>query len=141
MLHLCGERYYDELERPRLARRTTGCSPWTDDFGAALDAADLVARARRRLGVGGRGRGQAGRARPVAERDRRPPDEERALLRGGGRRGRRAGAGARRGCPSVVRELLADGARLAAMGEAMRRAAKPDAADEIAEELIALASA
>jgi hypothetical protein len=37
--------------------------------------------------------------------------------------------------------LLADGGRLVAMGEAMRRAAKPKAADEIAEELIALASA
>ena len=43
--------------------------------------------------------------------------------------------------PGVVAELLADEARLAAMGEAMQHAAKPDAADEIAEELIALASA
>ena len=42
--------------------------------------------------------------------------------------------------PAVVRELLADGAGLAAMGEAMRAAAKPEAADEIAEELIALAA-
>jgi UDP-N-acetylglucosamine--N-acetylmuramyl-(pentapeptide) pyrophosphoryl-undecaprenol N-acetylglucosamine transferase len=41
--------------------------------------------------------------------------------------------------PDVVRGLLADDARLAAMGEAMRQAAKPDAAEEIAEELIALA--
>ena len=40
--------------------------------------------------------------------------------------------------PDVVRELLADDARLEAMGEAMLRAGKPDAADEIAEELIAL---
>ena len=39
--------------------------------------------------------GQAGGARPVAERDGRPPDEERALLRGGGRRGRRARGGDR----------------------------------------------
>jgi UDP-N-acetylglucosamine--N-acetylmuramyl-(pentapeptide) pyrophosphoryl-undecaprenol N-acetylglucosamine transferase len=43
--------------------------------------------------------------------------------------------------PAVVRELLADAARLAAMGEAMRRAARPDAAEVIAEELIALAAA
>ena len=78
------------------------------------------AGARRRLGLGGGRRGQAGRARPLAERDRRPPDEERALLRAGRRRRRRAGAGDLRGCPAVVRELLADGARLAAMGEAMR---------------------
>ena len=41
--------------------------------------------------------------------------------------------------PDLVRGLLADDTRLAAMGEAMRRAARPRAADEIAEELIALA--
>jgi len=41
--------------------------------------------------------------------------------------------------PEVVRELLADQERLAAMGAGMRGAAKPEAADEIAEELIALA--
>ena len=39
--------------------------------------------------------GQARGARPLAERHRRPPDEERALLRAGGRRRRRAGAGDR----------------------------------------------
>ena len=43
------------------------------------------------------------------------------------------------GVPAVVRELLADGPRLAAMGESMQAAAKPEAADEIAEELIVLA--
>ena len=43
--------------------------------------------------------------------------------------------------PALVHELLADPARLASMGEAMQRAAKPDAAEEIAEELIALAGA
>jgi len=43
--------------------------------------------------------------------------------------------------PDLVRALLIDDARLAAMGEAMRRASKPDAADVIAEELIALGSA
>ena len=138
MLHLCGERYLAALEG-RVHRPDYKLLPWTDDFGAALDACDLVlARA------GGSvwevaAAGQAGRARPVAERDRRPPDEERALLRG--RRAARSSCPSRRsrGCPAVVRELLADGARLAAMGEAMRRAAKPEAADEIAEELIALA--
>jgi UDP-N-acetylglucosamine:LPS N-acetylglucosamine transferase len=43
--------------------------------------------------------------------------------------------------PGTIRELLADDGRLAAMAAAMRRAAKPEAAEEIAEELIALASA
>ena len=41
--------------------------------------------------------------------------------------------------PGIVRSLLSDGGRLAAMGQAMRRASKPAAAEEIAEELIALA--
>jgi UDP-N-acetylglucosamine:LPS N-acetylglucosamine transferase len=38
-----------------------------------------------------------------------------------------------------VEALLADSLRLKEMGEAMRRLARPDAADVIAEELIALA--
>ena len=41
--------------------------------------------------------------------------------------------------PGFVRNLLAVGGRLTAMGQAMRRASKPAAAEEIAEELIALA--
>ena len=43
--------------------------------------------------------------------------------------------------PDLVRSLLDDPPRLRRMGEAMLHAAKPDAADVIAEELIALASA
>ena len=43
--------------------------------------------------------------------------------------------------PDLVRSLLDDPPRLARMGEAMLRAARPDAADEIADELIALATA
>ena len=43
--------------------------------------------------------------------------------------------------PDVVRSLLADEAELAAMREAMLGAARPDAAEEIAEELVQLARA
>jgi UDP-N-acetylglucosamine:LPS N-acetylglucosamine transferase len=43
--------------------------------------------------------------------------------------------------PEIVRSLLEDPRRLADMSSAMRKLAKPDAAAEIAEELIALASA
>jgi UDP-N-acetylglucosamine:LPS N-acetylglucosamine transferase len=43
--------------------------------------------------------------------------------------------------PDVVRSLLDDPRRLGDMASAMRRLARPDAADEIAEELIALAAA
>ncbi len=42
--------------------------------------------------------------------------------------------------PRTVEELLADPDRLAAMSAAMRAAARPDAAEEIADELVALAS-
>ena len=43
--------------------------------------------------------------------------------------------------PALVEELLADPERLESMREAMLAIARPHAADEIAEELIALASA
>ena len=41
--------------------------------------------------------------------------------------------------PDLARSLLGDPDRLKEMGEAMKRVARPDAAEEIAEELIALA--
>ena len=44
-----------------------------------------------------------------------------------------------RGVPALVRSLLADPDRLAEMAAAMRRTARPDAAEEIADEVLALA--
>ena len=44
-------------------------------------------------------------------------------------------------CPRSSHELLADPARLAAMREAMLALARPDAADDVADELVALAEA
>ena len=41
VLHLCGERYLVELES-RVSRPDYRLLAWTDDFGAALAAADLV---------------------------------------------------------------------------------------------------
>jgi UDP-N-acetylglucosamine--N-acetylmuramyl-(pentapeptide) pyrophosphoryl-undecaprenol N-acetylglucosamine transferase len=42
--------------------------------------------------------------------------------------------------PELLRSLLADEEGLRRMSDAMRRLARPDAADEIAEELLALAA-
>jgi UDP-N-acetylglucosamine:LPS N-acetylglucosamine transferase len=42
--------------------------------------------------------------------------------------------------PDVIRALLGDAARLEEMSQAMRTLARPDAGDEIAEELIGLAA-
>jgi UDP-N-acetylglucosamine--N-acetylmuramyl-(pentapeptide) pyrophosphoryl-undecaprenol N-acetylglucosamine transferase len=42
--------------------------------------------------------------------------------------------------PRVVEDLLGDPERLAAMGDAMCTVAKPEAAEEIADELVSLAS-
>ena len=125
---------------PRVARDDYVLVPSTDAFGAALAAADLaISRA------GGTvwelaAAGTPGDPRPVPARDGRPPDAERAALRGGGgvvvvdqRELARV--------PALAEELLADPARLARMSEAMRALARPDAAAEVADELVALAEA
>ena len=137
VLHLCGERYLAGLEG-RVRRPGYRLLPWTDDFGAALAAADLVvARAGGSVWeVAAAGRPAVLVPSPNVTADHQTknaryfadaggavvvPEPELARL------------------PGVVAELLADEPRRAEMGEAMRRAAKPGAADEIAEELIALA--
>jgi UDP-N-acetylglucosamine--N-acetylmuramyl-(pentapeptide) pyrophosphoryl-undecaprenol N-acetylglucosamine transferase len=137
ILHLCGERYEAEL-RPRVARSDYILLPWTDDFAAALAACDLVfARA------GGSIWEVAAAAKPAVLVP--SPNVTADHQTKNARYFEQAGGAvvvpepeiAR--VPGVVRSLLSDGGRLAAMGDAMRRASKPGAADEIAEELIALA--
>ncbi len=139
VLHLCGHRDYEEL-RGRVSRPEYRLLPFVDEIGLAYGAADLaVARAGGSVwelaaaglpallvpgefATGGhqeknaRWFVEAGGAVVVPERD----------------------AAAR--VPGLVAELLADPARLDAMAAAMRAAAKPDAAEEIADELVALAA-
>jgi UDP-N-acetylglucosamine--N-acetylmuramyl-(pentapeptide) pyrophosphoryl-undecaprenol N-acetylglucosamine transferase len=137
VLHLCGERYLAGLqERPR--RREYRLLAWTDDFPAALAAADLVlARAGGSIWeVAAAGRPAVLVPSPNVTADHQTMNARYFETAGG------AVVVAERELvrvPEVVRELLADGGRLVAMGAAMRGAARPDAADEIAEELIALA--
>ena len=137
VLHLCGERDYEAL-RPRVTRATYRLVAFTNEIGAALGAADLaLARA------GGSVWELAAAGLPAI------------LVPGtfatGGHQEKNARYFERAGgvevvpeselerAPALVRSLLADPDRLAAMAAAMRRLAKPAAADEIAEELIALA--
>jgi UDP-N-acetylglucosamine--N-acetylmuramyl-(pentapeptide) pyrophosphoryl-undecaprenol N-acetylglucosamine transferase len=139
VLHLCGERYYDELAG-RALRPDYRLLPWTDDFAAALAAADLVVA---RAGGSVWEVAAAGKPAVLVPSPNVTADHQTKNAR------HFEAAGGAVVVPEtelsrvarVVRDLLADDARLAAMSEAMRRAARPDAADVIAEELIALARA
>ena len=95
--------------------------------------------ARGRHGVGARRGRHAGDPRPVSARDRRSPDAERAVLRARRRRDRRArdasSTASRRSSTSCSTTRRGS----TRMSERDARARQPDAADEIAEELIALA--
>jgi UDP-N-acetylglucosamine--N-acetylmuramyl-(pentapeptide) pyrophosphoryl-undecaprenol N-acetylglucosamine transferase len=140
VLHLCGARDYETL-RGRVSRLDYRLQPFVDDFGAALGAADIVvARA------GGSVWEVAAAAKPVvlvpyphATADHQRRNAEYFAAAGGAIVVDDAEARAR--VPAVVDELLADPSRLVEMGDAMRAAAKPDAAERIADELVALAAA
>jgi UDP-N-acetylglucosamine--N-acetylmuramyl-(pentapeptide) pyrophosphoryl-undecaprenol N-acetylglucosamine transferase len=139
VLHLCGERYRAELEGT-VSRPEYRLLAWTDDFGAALAAADLVlARAGGSVWeVAAAGKPAVLVPSPNVTADHQTKNA-RYFERAGGAVVVPEPEIAR--VPEIVRGLLADPARLAAMADAMRRSAKPRAADEIAEELIALATA
>jgi UDP-N-acetylglucosamine--N-acetylmuramyl-(pentapeptide) pyrophosphoryl-undecaprenol N-acetylglucosamine transferase len=139
VLHLCGERYLAELER-KVSRPEYRLLAWTDDFGAALAVADLVlARAGGSVWeVAAAGKPAVLVPSPNVTADHQTKNA-RYFERAGGAVVVPEPEIAR--VPETVHGLLADPARLAGMEDAMRRAAKPRAADDIAEELIALATA
>jgi UDP-N-acetylglucosamine--N-acetylmuramyl-(pentapeptide) pyrophosphoryl-undecaprenol N-acetylglucosamine transferase len=138
VLHLSGTRDYDEL-RPKVARPDYRLFAFTEEFGAALGASDLVlARA------GGSVWELAAAGKPAvlvpglfATGDHQTKNA-RYFERGGGAIVVPEGEVGR--VPELLRSLLDDPRRLAEMSKAMRDLARPDAADEIAEELVALAS-
>jgi UDP-N-acetylglucosamine--N-acetylmuramyl-(pentapeptide) pyrophosphoryl-undecaprenol N-acetylglucosamine transferase len=139
VLHLAGERDYPDL-RERVGRKDYRLLPFTDNFGAAVSAADLaLARA------GGSVWELAAAGVPAilvpyphATADHQTRNAEH-FARGGGAILVPESDLTR--VPALVRSLLDDSARLARMRAAMRRLARPGAADEIAEELISLAAA
>jgi UDP-N-acetylglucosamine--N-acetylmuramyl-(pentapeptide) pyrophosphoryl-undecaprenol N-acetylglucosamine transferase len=139
VLHLSGERDFDHLQA-RVTRPDYRLVPFLAEIGLAYGAADVaVARA------GGSVWELAAAGLPAVL----VPGE----FATGGHQAKNARWFERAGgavvvaesevdrVPAVVAALLADPERLAAMAAAMRAAAKPDAAEEIADELLALAAA
>ncbi len=137
VLHLCGERYYETL-RGRVARDGYHLLPWTDDFGAALAATDLVlARAGGSVWeVAAAGKPAVLVPSPNVTADHQTKNARYFAAGGGALVVPEAELWT---VPALVRSLLDDSGRLAEMGAAMLRIARPDAADEIARELLALA--
>jgi UDP-N-acetylglucosamine--N-acetylmuramyl-(pentapeptide) pyrophosphoryl-undecaprenol N-acetylglucosamine transferase len=139
VLHISGARDFDEL-RGRVSRPEYRLVPFVDDFGAALSAADvIVSRA------GGTVWEIAAAAKPAilvpfphATGDHQRRNAEHFVAAGGALIV--DDEDARDAVPRLVDELLSDPERLRAMAEAMGRAAKPNAADTIADELVALAA-
>jgi UDP-N-acetylglucosamine--N-acetylmuramyl-(pentapeptide) pyrophosphoryl-undecaprenol N-acetylglucosamine transferase len=138
VLHLCGRRYHEALAGREL-RDDYRLLPYVDDFGAAATAADLtISRAGGtvwELAAAGipailvpyphaTADHQALNARYFAEGDGAVVVRQEELVR----------------LPALVEELLGDPERLRAMSEAMRALARPDAAHEIADELVSFAA-
>jgi UDP-N-acetylglucosamine--N-acetylmuramyl-(pentapeptide) pyrophosphoryl-undecaprenol N-acetylglucosamine transferase len=140
VLHLTGERDYDELRR-RVSRADYRMLPFVDDFGAALGAADLVvARAGGSVWeVAAAGKPAILVPYPHATADHQRRNAEYFATAGGAIIVDDADVGTH--VPKLVAELLADDARRQEMSAAMQAAAKPDAAERIADELIVLAAA
>jgi UDP-N-acetylglucosamine--N-acetylmuramyl-(pentapeptide) pyrophosphoryl-undecaprenol N-acetylglucosamine transferase len=138
VLHLAGLRDYEALAA-RIERRDYRLLPFTDDFGAALSAADLVVS---RAGGSVWEVAAAGRPALLVPYPHATADHQ----------AKNAAYFARGGGAVVVPEsdldlgpqvdaLLENRDRLEKMAAAMRALARPDAADVIAEELLALARA
>jgi UDP-N-acetylglucosamine--N-acetylmuramyl-(pentapeptide) pyrophosphoryl-undecaprenol N-acetylglucosamine transferase len=139
VIHLCGDRDYPELEG-RASRPDYILQPFMEEIGVAYGAADIVlARAGGSVwelaaaglpavlvpGEFATGQHQEKNARFFADAGGAVVVPEAEAAR----------------APGVVEELLDDPDRLAAMAAAMRAVAKPDAAEEIADELVSLAAA
>jgi UDP-N-acetylglucosamine--N-acetylmuramyl-(pentapeptide) pyrophosphoryl-undecaprenol N-acetylglucosamine transferase len=139
VLHISGARDYPWL-RPRLRRDNYRLIPSTDRIGAAYSAADLVlARAGSSVWeIAAAGRPAILVPYPFATGDHQAKNAGHFVRAGGAIMIRDLALDE---VPDRVRSLIGDQPRLERMGEAMLRAARPDAAVEIAEGLIALATA
>ena len=139
VLHLCGERDYEQLGA-RVARADYRLLPFTDEIGAAYGAADLALA---RAGGGVWELAAAGLPAVLVPYPHATADHQTKNAR------HFEAAGGSLVVPEselarvapLVSELLADPERRERMSAAMKRVSRPEAAREIAEELIALASA
>jgi len=139
LLHISGRRDYDAI-RKRVDRSDYRLIAETDRIGAAYSAADLVlARAGSSVWeIAAAGRPAVLVPYPFATGDHQAKNAEHFVRAGGAIMVRELDL---EDVPDLVRSLLGDPTRLRRMGEAMLRAARPDAADAIAEELVQLATA
>jgi UDP-N-acetylglucosamine--N-acetylmuramyl-(pentapeptide) pyrophosphoryl-undecaprenol N-acetylglucosamine transferase len=139
ILHISGERDYWSL-RSRVHRSDYRLIPSTERIGAAYSAADLVVS---RSGSSVWELAAAGKPAilvpyPFATGDHQALNADYFVKAGGAMMIRDLDVD---DVPDRARSLLDDPERLAEMSDAMLRVAKPDAAEEIAEGLIALATA
>jgi UDP-N-acetylglucosamine--N-acetylmuramyl-(pentapeptide) pyrophosphoryl-undecaprenol N-acetylglucosamine transferase len=138
VLHVSGERDYTELAR-RPRRDGYVLVPFLADFGDALAAADLVVA---RSGgsvweVAAAGKPAILVPFPYATADHQTKNARYFVDAGGAVLVPEDELDLR----AQVGQLLGDPPRLAQMGDAMREASRPEAADTIADELIAIATA
>src|ERR1051325_5799261 len=137
VLHVSGERDFDSL-RPRVSRADYVLLPVLDGLGAAYGASDLALM---RSGSTVWELAAAGKPAvlvpyPLATADHQTKNARYFQAAGGAILLPETELGR---APDVVRSLLDDQRRLEQMSAAGLRGAKPDAAEQIAEELIALA--
>jgi UDP-N-acetylglucosamine--N-acetylmuramyl-(pentapeptide) pyrophosphoryl-undecaprenol N-acetylglucosamine transferase len=137
VLHICGQRDFAALKK-RTRRPGYRLIAETERFGAAISASDLVlARAGGSVWeIAAAGRPAILVPYPFATGDHQAKNAEYFARAGGAIMVRELDVAE---VPELVRSLLDDPARLQRMGEAMLRVARPNAADEIADELVALA--
>jgi UDP-N-acetylglucosamine--N-acetylmuramyl-(pentapeptide) pyrophosphoryl-undecaprenol N-acetylglucosamine transferase len=137
ILHLTGRRDFESVRR-RVRRDDYRVLAETDRFGAAISAADLVlARSGSTVWeVAAAGRPAIFVPYPFATGDHQAENAQHFVRAGGAIMVRELDLD---DVPNLVRSLLDDPERLERMSEAMLRAARPNAAAEIADGLIALA--
>jgi UDP-N-acetylglucosamine--N-acetylmuramyl-(pentapeptide) pyrophosphoryl-undecaprenol N-acetylglucosamine transferase len=137
ILHVTGQRDFEAVKR-LVHRDDYRVVAVTDRFGAAISATDLVlARSGSTVWeIAAAGRPAIFVPYPFATGDHQAANAQHFVRAGGAVMVRELDL---EDVPDLVRSLLGDPARRKRMSEAMLRAARPDAAEEIADELVAMA--